>query len=69
LAENASVTSPKVAESLLNPAQVPILSGPGRPGYVGRLSCGIGISDPGGSTPAPPPPAALTCRGCWWGRN
>ena len=31
---------------------------PGQPGYVGRLLRGIGISDPGGSTPAPPPPAA-----------
>ncbi len=32
--------------------------GPGQPGYVGRLSRGIHTSDPGGSTPAPPPPAA-----------
>ena len=36
--------------------------GVGATGYVGRVSGGIGISDPGGSTPAPPPPAAVASR-------
>ena len=47
------------AQSLrIQRAKIPILGGRAT-GYVGRVLGGIGISDPGGSTPAPPPPAAL----------